>query len=99
MTKHTTRDSNNSHKTWYEQNKTFMNTFRNRIIVALLSTPLYFSCTPKQEPCYFEYIPSTTLSSINIIDRNGISETVSSKDRLKKYEEVDWLAPQPYEKV
>lgn len=56
-------------------------------------------CSARREVCYIEYIPSTTLTSINIIDRNGISETVSSKERLKKYQEVDWLSPQPFEKV
>lgn len=41
----------------------------------------------------------TRLASINIIDRNGFSETISGKDRLSKYEHVDFLRPQPYQKV
>lgn len=41
----------------------------------------------------------TTLSSINIIDRNGFSETISNEDRLKQYAEVDFLKQQPYQKV
>lgn len=39
------------------------------------------------------------LSSINIIDRNGMTETVSTRDRLKEYDAVDFLTPQPFEKV
>lgn len=39
------------------------------------------------------------LVSIQIIDRNGFAETVSAKDRLSRYQKVDFLAPQPYQKV
>jgi antitoxin component YwqK of YwqJK toxin-antitoxin module len=39
------------------------------------------------------------LATINIIDHEGISETFSNADRLKRYEDVDFLAPQPYKKV
>lgn len=39
------------------------------------------------------------LTSINIVDRNGLSETLSSKDRLDQYERTNFLAPQPYQKV
>lgn len=39
------------------------------------------------------------LSSINIIDHNGFSETISAPDRLKQYENVDFLQPLPYQKV
>lgn len=40
-----------------------------------------------------------TLTSIHIIDRNGFSETISSKDRLNQFQNVDFLASQPYQKV
>lgn len=39
------------------------------------------------------------LSSIQLIDRNGFKETVSATQRLKLYQNADFLAPQPYEKV
>lgn len=39
------------------------------------------------------------LASIHIIDRNGLSETLSGKDRLKQFECVDFLKSQPYQKV
>lgn len=39
------------------------------------------------------------MTSIQILDRNGFSETVSLKDRLTAYEKTDFMAPQPYQKV
>lgn len=42
---------------------------------------------------------SSKITSINIIDRNGLSETISSKDRLNTFDQTDFLAPQPYQKV
>lgn len=39
------------------------------------------------------------ITSINIIDRNGLTETISSKDRLDFFQKTDFLAPQPYQKV
>jgi antitoxin component YwqK of YwqJK toxin-antitoxin module len=42
---------------------------------------------------------SDVLTSIQIIDRNGFSETISVKSRLANYENVNFLEPQPYKKV
>ncbi|MBS0620319.1 MAG: hypothetical protein JSS61_02540 [Verrucomicrobia bacterium] len=42
---------------------------------------------------------SQSLTSIQFIDRNGFTETMSSKDRIASYAEIDFLKPQPYEKV
>ncbi len=39
------------------------------------------------------------LTSINIIDRNGFSETISTPDRLKNYDNVNFQSNQPYQKV
>lgn len=39
------------------------------------------------------------LTSINIVDRNGFSETISNPERLKKFASVDFIKPQPYKKV
>lgn len=39
------------------------------------------------------------LVTVHIIDRNGLSETISNKDRINQYQNVDFLAPQPYQKV
>jgi antitoxin component YwqK of YwqJK toxin-antitoxin module len=40
-----------------------------------------------------------TLTSLQVIDRNGFSETISGKERLVQYKGIDYLAPQPYQKV
>jgi antitoxin component YwqK of YwqJK toxin-antitoxin module len=37
--------------------------------------------------------------SMQILDRNGFSETISSKDRLANYHQTDFLQSQPYQKV
>ena len=42
---------------------------------------------------------SQPLTSIQMVDRNGFSETVSAKERLSLYQNVDFLTPQPYQKV
>ncbi len=39
------------------------------------------------------------LKSISFIDRNGMAEMISLKDRLAQYQRVDFLKPQPYQKV
>jgi len=39
------------------------------------------------------------LTSINFIDYNGLSETLTTPDRLKQYEQVDFLKPQPFQKI
>lgn len=42
---------------------------------------------------------SETIVSIQLLDRNGFSETISNKDRLSAYQNVDFLTSQPFEKV
>lgn len=39
------------------------------------------------------------LASIHLIDRNGFAETISSKDRICQFQNIDFLKPQPYQKV
>lgn len=39
------------------------------------------------------------LLSMQIVDRNGFSETVSVKERLDAYKKIDFSDPQPYQKV
>lgn len=46
-----------------------------------------------------EQIDPGKITSINIIDRNGLSETINSKERLNAFEKTDFLAAQPYQKV
>lgn len=57
----------------------------------VLAWVLFSSC---MRPC-----GESELLSINLIDRNGFSETVSAKERLDRYRAVDFLDHQPYEKV
>ena len=42
---------------------------------------------------------SEPLVSVQILDRNGFSETFNGKDRLKNLEKTDFTAPQPYQKI
>src|SRR5579862_4319033 len=42
---------------------------------------------------------SATVTSIQIIDRNGFAETISNKDRISNYKNVDFLHAQPYQKI
>ena len=49
--------------------------------------------------CASKSATSDDLVSIQILDRNGFSETISAKDRLKNYEQADFTAPQPYQKA
>lgn len=37
--------------------------------------------------------------SLQMVDRNGFSETIGNKERLGVYQNVDFLAAQPYQKV
>lgn len=39
------------------------------------------------------------LVSMNIIDRNGLNETITNKERLAQYDQTDFLRHQPYQKV
>lgn len=63
------------------------------VFAAMCFLCLYGCARYDMEPCF------PKLSSINIIDRNGFSETISLSDRLKNFEEIDFLCSQPYQKV
>jgi antitoxin component YwqK of YwqJK toxin-antitoxin module len=39
------------------------------------------------------------ITSINIIDHNGMSESINAKERLMAFEQTNFLSPQPYQKV
>lgn len=53
-------------------------------------------CASKQQS-YCTVDPA--LTSINIIDRNGLTETINNPERLNQYALVNFLQPQPYQKV
>lgn len=42
---------------------------------------------------------SPAIVSLQLIDRNGFAETISNQDRLSNYQNIDFLQPQPYQKV
>ena len=57
----------------------------------LLSLVLLMGCTYLSSP--------EKIARINIIDRNGMAETISNKDRLSTLQKTDFLSSQPYQKV
>lgn len=63
------------------------------LLVTALFCSLLVSCQQRQRE------KDVQLASIQIIDRNGFNETLNSRDRLKKYQEVNFFEPQPYQKV
>lgn len=50
-------------------------------------------CAPKAN------LANPRISNIHIIDRDGLSETISNPERLTKFEGVDFKGTQPYQKV
>ena len=69
--------------------------FRRHLLIALSLLFCADACAPRT--CYVSCEP--TLTCINIIDQNGTSETISNLERLQKFSTVDFLKPQPYQKV
>ncbi len=56
-------------------------------------------CSVGLTSCRYFSADDSKITSINIIDRNGLAETICNKDRLANYEQTDFLSPQPYQKV
>jgi antitoxin component YwqK of YwqJK toxin-antitoxin module len=73
-------------------NQTFIKiqNFLKLLFIVALSSILLTSCARA---------PVTCLASINLIDADGVSETISNDERLKNYDNVNFLSPQPYKKV
>lgn len=72
-----------------------------RFLPLVVSLLFLFSCSRQSVPV-FDVIgpePTAELASINVLDRNGFSETICSEDRLKKFVNTDFLTTQPYQKV
>lgn len=66
-----------------------------KILLVLLSC-LLTACAPKYTA---DSPPPPKLSVINIIDQNGLTETISTPERIEQYEHVDFLQCHPYKKV
>lgn len=60
---------------------------------------LLTACSKRQDSCEMAPPPPPKLLSINLTDVNGMSETISHPERIKQYEEVDFLKCQNYKKV
>ena len=82
-----------------------MNIQNKLFILIFLQACFLVGCAPKVAKCekpkegFQPLVLSLPLVNINIIDRNGLSETINSKERLKFYETTDFLTSQPYQKV
>lgn len=63
----------------------------NALLLTILT--LLSGCAPKSN----EGPPK--LASINLIDRDGMSETISNPERLEKFSSIDFHGNQPYQKV
>lgn len=75
-----------------------MSSFKTLLLVVFVGS-LFLLTSCHTNYYYSDTPPLPKLASINIIDRNGLTEIVSSADRLKQYENVNFLEPQPYQKV
>lgn len=63
-------------------------------ILIIFSLVLLCSCgskTPSDQ--------SDTVISMQVVDRNGFSETISNKERISAFKNTDFLTPQPFQKV
>lgn len=67
-------------------------TFLSFILIALLMT----FTSARQANVKRKPIP---LTSVHIVDRNGFAETIGGKDRLEQFQKINFLEPQPYQKV
>lgn len=65
----------------------------NRFLIALTTLLLFASCQQGKVRS------DDNLVSIQIIDRNGLSETISVDEKLDTYQKIDFLNPQPYNQV
>lgn len=74
-----------------------------RISVLATSILTCTSCHHHNIPTYFIVSPprevAPKLISIHIVDRNGLTETITNPERICDYACVDFLKPQPYKKV
>ncbi|MBI2742381.1 MAG: hypothetical protein HYX48_00495 [Chlamydiales bacterium] len=66
---------------------------RSRLLVVVLLVFLSSCAQKTQEE------KSNPLLSIQLVDRHGFSETISAKERLSQYQNVDFFSPQSYQKV
>lgn len=82
------------HPTWRQT--WILKSVLRHLVVAITVVTVTQGCQQQQHCCCEE---GPDLSSISFVDRDGFSTTVKSEARLQYYCNVDYLSPQPYEKV
>jgi antitoxin component YwqK of YwqJK toxin-antitoxin module len=65
----------------------------SRLFLLLLLSLLY-SCSSKTSSSQGDAV-----MSMQIVDRNGFTETISNKERIASFDRTDFLTPQPFQKV
>jgi len=73
--------------------------YKKNISKLVILICLFFVCFYTEDLSARQRTRPLELASINIVDRNGISETISSTERLKQYAKADFLQHCPYQKV
>ncbi len=68
--------------------------FCNSLLTLLISLAVLSGCASRTSSD-----KSDSVVSMQIVDRNGFTETVSNKERLSSYKSVNFSTPQPYQKV
>jgi antitoxin component YwqK of YwqJK toxin-antitoxin module len=63
-------------------------------LLYLFSFLFLSACAGQRDP-----MGADTLASISIVDRNGMTETISTPERLRQYEKTDFLCNQTHQKV
>lgn len=66
---------------------------KHNTLKAIALSFILFGCQPRS--CY----QNEELRSISFIDRNGMTETVSNKIRLKQYKKTNFIQRQSYQKI
>lgn len=69
----------------------------SRIVFFLYYLCLLQSCSVSRYQTNNVYCPE--LNCINLVDRDGLTEMIRTPERLKQYEAIDYLKPQPYQKI
>jgi antitoxin component YwqK of YwqJK toxin-antitoxin module len=60
---------------------------------------IYFFFLLLLSSCAMQLRDPNQIVSLQVVDRNGFSETIGNKERLLVYQQVDFLSKQPYQKA
>lgn len=75
--------------------KNFVNSFAPLLVLIAIAC-LTSSCANRSRMAVEE---APILTSISFVSRDGVTETISTEERLQQYAAADFLEKQPYEKV